>query len=491
MADNITIFNRAGAQVIQNLLGGITMNESHSAKNTVTSQTLENGSPLVDHIVIEADELSISLLFTNMDGHQRPLEGEVAKTAWQELKRLRNNRELLEIVTLHEIYTDMVIVSIDAKHDAPYKGQLNIDVSLKKIDVTNPNIGANNLSNFKKITNTRNIFAVGTSAVAPAKLGRKDPVKAPAPVAKKVTQKWYEKTWAKTKDVYQQGSAGYSKAIEVKNNTVNNLMKVANFIQMAKNYPTVLQSQIEGKLMEFVTEYNGLEGGWTLSVSDIEDGWTLSGLRMVPGVNLFEGYLLDSPIDNLYVVELVDGASETPGAWGDDGVQESDSAVQPPAVLVYFTELPVEEAVAKEPAFSLGELDYTIVTPPDISTDLIFLDGAGPILKFAGQDYRLSVISGAIALEGPLSPTRTGTQDDFVFLEELGPVLKHGANDYRIVMTGEGVIGVEGPLGVVRAGTSADLVFVDGAGPVIKFGSDNYRIIVTAEGVLGVEGPLA
>jgi hypothetical protein len=490
MADNITIFNRAGNQVVQNLTGGITMNETHDAKNTVTSQTLENGSPLVDHIIIEADEITVSLLFTNFDGHGKPLEGEMAKTAWQELKRLRNNRELLEVVTLHEIYTNMAIVSINAKHDAPYKGQLNIELQLKKIDQTNLNIGKGDPSKFKKTSDkVKSLLDVAMSAITPQNLGKKDPVDSPS-VSKKVIPNWYDKNWAKTKDLYNKASAGYEKAMAKKALAVAAINKSAHYIQVAKNMPTNIQTQIGDKTMEFSTVFNNLDSSWSLNVSNINEGWTLSGLKMSPGVNLLEGYLVDSPIDNLYVVELVDGSSSTTGAWGDDGVQESDSAVQPPCVLVYFDAMPPEESVLKDLAFSLDEMDYTIIDPPDTPLDFVFLGGAGPILKYAGQDYRLLVIAGAIAVEGPLSSVSVGVSDDVEFADGTGPVLKYDGNDYRIVMTDDAIIGVEGPLEDIRAGSYSDLVFVEGKGPVIKFGEDDYRIVMTGDGVVGVEGPL-
>lgn len=370
MADNITIFNKSGNQVLKNLAGGITLSENHTANNDVSGQTLENGSPLVDHIIINADEIEINLLFANMEGSGKPLEGEGAKTAWQELKRLRNNRELLEIVTLHEIYENMAIENLSGNHETPYKGQIKITIKLKKIDITNANIGGTNASKFTPTTNydfsrknAYNFKNISQSAMDAYNRGRKDPIK--SPVAKQAVSKWYDKYITAGRTVYVKGQEGIQTATEYKNQATAVMVASANFIQVAKEFPSVVQAQVNDRLMAFTSEYNNLAGTWTLGLLDVASGEELSGLSLSPGLNILEGYLTDFSFSNLFVVELTDGSSSTIGAWGE-GVQEDPSALPPPCVLMYFDDDALENLlnsfeVIKDLNFELSELDYTVV----------------------------------------------------------------------------------------------------------------------------------
>jgi len=117
----VTIFNTDGFAILQDLDAYITVSEAHTADNDVVDQVLENGSPMTDHIIIKPDYLELNFYVSNIDGPNSPLVGETSRTIWQELKRMRNSRELLTILTQHEIYESMAIESLGATHEAPFR----------------------------------------------------------------------------------------------------------------------------------------------------------------------------------------------------------------------------------------------------------------------------------------------------------------------------------------------------------------------------------
>ena len=104
-------------------------NETHNFANEVVSQPLENGSLLTDHIIIMQDELEAQIFVSN----SRPQESQDVYSA---IKAFRNNRELCNIYTDHEIYTSMAIESVSAPHEAPQVNAITFTIKFKRIDWT-------------------------------------------------------------------------------------------------------------------------------------------------------------------------------------------------------------------------------------------------------------------------------------------------------------------------------------------------------------------
>lgn len=105
------------------------INETHSFANEVVSQTLENGSLLADHIIILQDELECQIFVSNSVLQE-------SQDTYQALKTLRNQRQLCSVSTDHEIYSNMVIESVSAPHEAPNVNSMTFTVKFKKIDWT-------------------------------------------------------------------------------------------------------------------------------------------------------------------------------------------------------------------------------------------------------------------------------------------------------------------------------------------------------------------
>lgn len=102
-------------------------NETHTFANEVVSQTLENGAPLVDHIIVLQDELECQIFVSN-----NVLQD--SQDVYAAVKTLRNTRALVNVYTGHEIYSNMAIESVNAPHEAPNVNCLTFTIKFKKID---------------------------------------------------------------------------------------------------------------------------------------------------------------------------------------------------------------------------------------------------------------------------------------------------------------------------------------------------------------------
>ena len=102
-------------------------NETHIFSNEVVSQTLENGAPLVDHIIVLQDELECQIFVSNNVFQD-------SQDVYAAVKTLRNTRALVNVYTGHEIYSNMAIESVNAPHEAPNVNCLTFTIKFKKID---------------------------------------------------------------------------------------------------------------------------------------------------------------------------------------------------------------------------------------------------------------------------------------------------------------------------------------------------------------------
>ena len=113
----------------------VIVNENHTAENQITSLPVENGSPISDHAIVLPDVVEISAEMSNYDGTSK-IGGERSKTAWQQLKNLRNTRTLVDVSTEHELYKNMVISSLTGEHVPGFKGRIRMSAKFQKIDIS-------------------------------------------------------------------------------------------------------------------------------------------------------------------------------------------------------------------------------------------------------------------------------------------------------------------------------------------------------------------
>lgn len=105
---------------IQSLDFDATLEEVHDWKNEVTTNPVEYGSPVADHVIEQSDKLRLVGTITNSPLHG-PLAGQFfggetelprTQTAFEAIRELMKKREAVVVYTKHAIYTDMVIETV-------------------------------------------------------------------------------------------------------------------------------------------------------------------------------------------------------------------------------------------------------------------------------------------------------------------------------------------------------------------------------------------
>ena len=146
MAIEVGIFRR-GYPFLLDVPVDIRLSEIHDAEAIPTTQPIEDGSPLTDHIILTPDTVTILAEIGNYDeitigGISTGLStlgltsGERAKAAWFRFKQQLRLRELYTVVTAHEIYTDMCLARLNGVNEAPFQGRMVYALTFIKLDLT-------------------------------------------------------------------------------------------------------------------------------------------------------------------------------------------------------------------------------------------------------------------------------------------------------------------------------------------------------------------
>lgn len=135
MAIGVGIFKAASPDII-GIGVDLRLSEIHKAESTVTDQPIEDGSIVSDHIILQPETVEILAEMSNFDGNDSQSVGERASTAWQDFKTQLKSRQLFDLVTYHELYEDMALVSLSGEHVSPYTGRMQLTLSFKKVDST-------------------------------------------------------------------------------------------------------------------------------------------------------------------------------------------------------------------------------------------------------------------------------------------------------------------------------------------------------------------
>lgn len=105
------------------------LSEAHNLSATATKLSLESGEQVTDHVIVSPDDISVVFTMSNAG-----TGADAARDAFETFKKMRDERDLLELVTEHHVYENMVIVGFNPMHQAPYKGALNITLHLQQIN---------------------------------------------------------------------------------------------------------------------------------------------------------------------------------------------------------------------------------------------------------------------------------------------------------------------------------------------------------------------
>lgn len=110
----------------------VKISEAHQYESDVTTTTLENGTQVSDHVINHPIQATLNFEMTNAGYTQ--LFNNRAQDVFDTLAAIVQERELVTLTTEHAIYNNMIIKSFQPLHRAPYKGALQIAVTLQQIN---------------------------------------------------------------------------------------------------------------------------------------------------------------------------------------------------------------------------------------------------------------------------------------------------------------------------------------------------------------------
>ena len=116
-----------GHQIIADIEFDAVTSEAHSMEATATQYAVDGGGKVSDHVTVLPDGLEIRGGISNADG------GERARTLIAELRRKLRARERLDVLTTHELYSDMVFLGANAENAGPFDGALTVRLSFQRV----------------------------------------------------------------------------------------------------------------------------------------------------------------------------------------------------------------------------------------------------------------------------------------------------------------------------------------------------------------------
>lgn len=121
--------------------------EQHDFSLNVTNLPLENGANIRDHAFIQPKEITLSFEMVNTDTKD-------PKSAFDQFKQLLEDRVLVELVTEHQTYQNMILASFSATHSAPYKSAFAGTLNFKEINFVTIETVGRRASSVKKSKGT-------------------------------------------------------------------------------------------------------------------------------------------------------------------------------------------------------------------------------------------------------------------------------------------------------------------------------------------------
>lgn len=155
--------------------------EDHTASARITTNPVEDGSVVADHVVLEPETLSIDGIITDdpITYHMRPgepgAEGRSrAIDGYQLLLKLLEERQPLTVVTGLRVYRDMVLTRVSVPRQADTGAALRFTAELTRVRIVSSQVVPMNRAN----------KSVKDKSQTPAELGRKSVKDASVTVSK-------------------------------------------------------------------------------------------------------------------------------------------------------------------------------------------------------------------------------------------------------------------------------------------------------------------
>ena len=120
-----------------------TLSEDHDSTIEITSNPVELGADISDHAIILPKIININGIITD---NPMTLEGAIdffsgstsrSKGGWNDLLKLQEKREPLEVQTGLKLYKDMILTNLKTKQDVKTSAVLNFTAQLKEIRIVN------------------------------------------------------------------------------------------------------------------------------------------------------------------------------------------------------------------------------------------------------------------------------------------------------------------------------------------------------------------
>lgn len=129
----------------------VTQDEAHEWTNDVTTNPVETGSPVADHIQPMPDKLTITGMVSNsaisdaaiqqLQNEFGSVDGSVAlsrvQTTFDLLRKLKEDRKLVTVYTRYKIYTDMALNSVNIPRSAGIGDSINFTASFTHVRIVN------------------------------------------------------------------------------------------------------------------------------------------------------------------------------------------------------------------------------------------------------------------------------------------------------------------------------------------------------------------
>lgn len=150
-ADNYeatTVFTSGDAGILRqgSVVAGVSVSvkeaESHSFTSQMTDLPLESGATVSDHVILKPEQLSVHIAITNTGGSDN-------FSAFNQFYEMLNSREPVEVITEHWIYTNMVLISFQPNHTAPFKQAYTAECVFKKANLVTLNVVGKSPSKLK------------------------------------------------------------------------------------------------------------------------------------------------------------------------------------------------------------------------------------------------------------------------------------------------------------------------------------------------------
>ena len=128
------LVNKLTGKNIGRIFADVKISEAHRFMANVTEQTMEDGSVVSEHVILQPEQVTLQIEETNNTFGSRFAGGFYGpQQTFDKLVELWQNAVPLRITTQHKQYQDMVIANMPMLHRAPYRNALQINVDLKKL----------------------------------------------------------------------------------------------------------------------------------------------------------------------------------------------------------------------------------------------------------------------------------------------------------------------------------------------------------------------